>query len=198
MRNFSLKTLVKSALLLTVLFGVSACNSTKSTDALTLTAVPEPAPSREKILSSDLEGFCPKVVLREGTAFSTVYEKGGDGDANKVVYQGSITDVTRSCKRTDGQLSITVGVAGKVVPGPKASGDPKSLPIRVAVVSGETVLYSELHQFQVTVVAGQPATQFVFTDPKPLIPLTDIKTVQVFVGFDEGPPAKAKKSEGEG
>lgn len=193
MPNFPRATITKSALLVAILIGLSACNSTKATDALDIAAAP--AAREEKVLSSDLEGFCPQVVLREGTAFSTVYEKGGDGDASKVVYQGSITEVTRSCKRTDGQLNITVGVAGKVVPGPKASGDPKSLPIRVAVVSGETVLYSELHQFQVTVVAGQPATQFVFTDPKPLIALAEIKSVQVFVGFDEGPPAKKKKTD---
>jgi hypothetical protein len=170
---------------------VSGCNSSKGPDALDVGA----APAQEKVLASDLIGFCPQVILREGTAVTTKYEKGGDGDAASIVYQGSISEVTRSCKRSDGNVSIAVGVAGKVVPGPKASGDPTSLPIRVAIVEGENVLYSELQNFQVTVVAGQAATQFVFSDPNPIIPVANIKAVQIFVGFDEGPPKPKKADE---
>jgi hypothetical protein len=178
---------------LAILLAAAGCNSTKGPDALDLGATPAPKAAEEKVLASDLVGFCPQVTLREGTAVTTKYEKGGDGDAARIVYQGSISDVTRSCKRSDGNVSITVGVAGKVVPGPKASGDPTSLPIRVAIVDGDNVLYSELQNFQVTVVAGQAATQFVFSDPNPLVPTASIKAVQIFVGFDEGPP-KPKKA----
>ncbi len=178
-----------------LLLGVSGCNSTNGAAGLDAGLTPAPQAATEVVKSSDLEGFCPQVVLREGTAVTTLYEKGGDGDANRVVYQGSISDVTRACTRGPDGVSITVGVAGKVVPGPKASGDPKSLPIRVAIVQGESVLYSELHQFQVTVVAGQPATQFVFSDPKPVVPLAGIKATQIFVGFDEGPPKQKKKTD---
>jgi hypothetical protein len=183
---------------LACLLAASGCNSTKGPDALDVGAAPAPAAVEEKVLASDLVGFCPQVTLREGTAVTTKYEKGGDGDAARIVYQGSIAEVTRSCKRSDGNVSITVGVAGKVVPGPKASGDPTSLPIRVAIVDGETVLYSELQNFQVTVVAGQAATQFVFSDPNPVVPAASIKAVQIFVGFDEGPPKPKKVADAGG
>ncbi len=188
------KSWVGACLSLALLAGISGCNSTKSTDALDLGAAPAPGAAKEVVKSSDLLGFCPQVTLREGTASTTKYEKGGDADPARIVYQGSISDVTRSCSRVDGQVKITVAVAGKVVPGPKASGEPTSLPIRVAIVQDETVLYSELQQFQVTVVAGQAATQFVFTDPNPVLGVDNIKATQIFVGFDEGPVKTEKKS----
>jgi hypothetical protein len=90
---------------------------------------------------------------------------------------------------------MTVAAAGKVVPGPKANGRTISLPIRVAIAEGDNVIYSQLQQFQVTITAGQPATQFVFNDPNAAVPEAQVRAVQVFVGFDEGPP-KQKKAEG--
>jgi hypothetical protein len=195
MTSITTKTATSIGLVLALALSVSACNSTKGPDALDLTAAPAPKAAEEKVLASDLVGFCPEITLREGTAATTSYEKGGEGDPARIIYQGSITEVTRACKRAGGNVSITVGVAGKVVPGPKASGDPKSLPIRVAITEGENVLYSELQQLQVTVVAGQAATQFVFSDPNPSIPAASIKAVQIFVGFDEGPPKAKKKTD---
>ncbi len=198
MTSITTKTWAGAGLALVFAVALSGCNSTKGPDALDLAATPAPKAAEEKVLASDLVGFCPQVILREGTAVTTKYEKGGDGDAARIIYQGSIAEVTRACKRADGNVSITVGVAGKVVPGPKASGDPTSLPIRVAIVEGENVLYSELQNFQVTVVAGQPATQFVFSDPNPVVPVANIKAVQIFVGFDEGPPKPKKVADAGG
>lgn len=195
MTRITTKSWVGASLSLAMIIGVSGCNSTKGPDALDLAAAPAPAAATEVVKSSDLLGFCPQVTLREGTAFTTKYEKGGDADPARVIYQASISDVTRTCNRADGQVKMTVAVAGKVVPGPKASGEPTSLPIRVAIVQDETVLYSELQQFQVTVVAGQAATQFVFTDPNPAIALENIKATQIFVGFDEGPVKQKKKAD---
>jgi hypothetical protein len=175
---------------------LAGCNTgADSAAALALQGGPGPKPKEERVLQSELIGFCPQVILREGTAFFTTYEKGGEGDQARAIYQASIATVTRSCKRESGNVVMTVAAAGKVVPGPKATGSTITLPIRVAISEGENVLYSQLQQFQVTVTAGQAATQFVFNDPNAVIPEAQIKAVQVFVGFDEGPP-KPKKAEG--
>ena len=175
------------------LLALAGCNTGDGASALSLGgAGAQQKAQEERVLASELEGFCPKVQLREGTAYFTTYTKGGDGDPANAVYQASITDVTRNCKRENGVLTVNVAAAGKVVPGPKADGKTISLPIRVAVVEGENVLYSQLQQFQVTVVAGQAATQFVFNDPNPAAPVDKAKALQIFVGFDEG-PAKPKK-----
>lgn len=151
----------------------------------------------QRILQSELTGFCPLVTLREGTAYFTSYAKGADKeDGSKdpalAMYQASITDVTRSCSRATGALVINVAVAGRVVPGPKASGASVTMPIRVAMVADGNVLYSQLQQFQVTVNPTDAATQFVFNDPNGTVPLASAKAIQIFVGFDEGAPKAPK------
>lgn len=185
-----------SGLVLGALVALSGCNAGDGASGLGLGGTSgQQKVEQERVLASELTGFCPQVQLREGTAFFTTYTKGGDGDPANAVYQASITYVTRSCKRVNGMLTMTVAAAGKVVSGPKADGKTITLPIRVAITEGESVVYSQLQQFQVTVVAGQAATQFVFNDPNPSVPETSAKAIQVFVGFDEGAPKKKKTPE---
>ena len=141
----------------------------------------------DKILASELLAYCPKVMLREGTAYINRYARGGEEDPTKLIYQASLADVTRSCSRADGMMTINVAAAGRVVPGPAGAPGSVKLPIRVAVVRGEEVLYSQLHDYQVA-LDGSGAAQFVFNDPNVTIPVPPEQTVQVFAGFDEGPP----------
>ncbi len=158
-----------------------------------------------RVKMSDLLGYCPIITLRDGTAYFNTYAKGGrkakaaedetgeaaDNSAD-IVYQAAITDVTRDCSRNAGQLAMNIGVAGKVVPGPKGSPGTITMPIRVAVVHGADVLYSQLHQYKLQVSDMSAATQFVFTDPNVVIPEPTDKGYQIFVGYDEGPPARKK------
>jgi hypothetical protein len=67
------------------------------------------------------------------------------------------------------------------------------MPIRVVVVHGSDVLYSQLHQYKLQVSDMSAATQFVFNDPNVVVPEPTAKDYQLFAGFDEGPPAKKKK-----
>ncbi len=146
--------------------------------------------ANDQVLESELRAFCPRVTLREGTAFLNNYEKGGDGDPAKLVYQASISDATRSCSRTASQLTMNIGVAGKVISGPVGKGGTITMPIRIVVLHGEDVLYSNLFKHQATV--GAQASQWLFSQPNVTIPLPSDQNVQAFVGFDEGPPKKAE------
>ncbi len=150
--------------------------------------------AKPKISESELRAYCPNVTLREGTAFFSTYAKGGQGDASKLVYQASISQITRACSRTDGMLTLNVAVAGKVVPGPEGVPGKISMPIRVVAVQGleQKVIYSKLHQFEVAITDTSTATQFVFNDPAVTFPIPAEQNVQLYAGFDEGPPAKAK------
>jgi hypothetical protein len=145
---------------------------------------------REQVLQSELTGYCPRVQLREGTAYFTTYAKGGQDDKDKIVYQASISDVTRSCSRANGMLTLKIAVAGRVVPGPAGGPGTATMPIRVAVARGEEVLYSELHRHAVAVGEGSGATQFMFANPDITIPVPADGSLQVFAGYDEGPPTK--------
>lgn len=163
-------------------------------------------PAKPKITEAELRAFCPKVQLREGTAYFNTYRKGAKKRAADIepledaaarpadiVYQASIADVTRTCTQTGDLAVMTVAVAGKIVPGAAFAPGPVTLPIRVAVVRGDEVLYSQLHQYPVQVDNPSEATQFVFSDQEVSYPGPADKTIQVYAGFDEGPPAKPKQ-----
>ncbi|WAX94676.1 hypothetical protein N7E70_023935 [Aminobacter sp. NyZ550] len=175
------------------MLAVTGCQSGGSGGFFSPPAPKDPkqiAAEEGKILASELLAYCPNVTLRDGTAFFNSYAKGGQDDATKLVHQSAITDVTRSCTRADGQMTIKVGVAGKVVVGPAGGAGTVNMPIRIAVIRGEEVLYSQLHKNVVQVSDPSTATQFVFTDANVVIPVPTARDIQIYAGFDEGPAKK--------
>lgn len=148
------------------------------------------APAEPKVEQVDLSAYCPRITLREGTAYYNNYAKAPPGepqqDRSLIIYQASIGDATRSCRYDGGQLYLNVALAGRVVPGPKGEPGTVTLPIRVAVLRGDEVLYSELHKYPVN-IATLGATQFVFSDPDVVIPAPTARNIQILAGFDEGP-----------
>ena len=138
-----------------------------------------------------VQGACPSVVLRDGTAYLRRHTRGGEDDPDKVLFQAAIADTTRQCSITGEEMTINVVVAGRAAAGPAGKPGPISMPIRVAVVENGTnrVIFSELSDFETTLPEGTPTTQFLFNNPDVTIPIADSRTVRVYVGFDEGPPA---------
>jgi hypothetical protein len=176
------------------MLAVAGCQSGDAGSVLNLGGADKPP--QEKVLASELIGYCPRVQLREGTAFFNTYAKGGQDDPAKIIYQASIGDVTRSCTRANGMLTMNIAVAGRVVTGPAGTPGTVNMPIRIAVSRGGEVLYSQLHKYQVAVGEGSGATQFVFNDPNVSVPIPGAgETLQVFAGYDEGPPKKKPQAE---
>ncbi|MCL7999401.1 hypothetical protein M8994_14215 [Brucella sp. 21LCYQ03] len=171
---------VVATVLLAALAGCTTSGTQKSADGSLMEA------GQPRIKESELRAFCPGVSLREGTAYFNTYEKGGDKDSSRIIYQAALTDTTRSCQSADGTISLDVAAAGKVVPGPKYKSGTITMPIRVAVVQNGNVIYSKLHKQTVNVSSGD-AAQFVFNDKGISIPSESARSVQIFVGFDEGP-----------
>lgn len=151
-----------------------------------------PPPPTEKVKESDLRGYCPAVTLREGTASFHSYAKGGEGDPAKLRYQASISDVTRSCKRDNGMLNITVAIAGRIVPGSSGSPGTVTMPIRIVMLEGDNVVYSQLHKHEVAV--GTVATQFIFSDPGLSVPEPSQRNFRILAGYDEGPPQQTARA----
>ena len=136
-----------------------------------------------------VQGTCPPILLREGTAYYRQYARGGDDDPDKVIYQAAIADTTRQCTVTGDQMNIQILAAGRAQAGPAGKAGKIKMPIRVAVVEKGTdkVLYSELTQFEANLPSGTPTTQFLFNHRDVAIPSSASKSVRIYVGFDEGP-----------
>jgi hypothetical protein len=178
------KIMKTAPVLLSVLL-VASCNSTDSANTLDLSN------SGAQTTPAVIQGKCPKVSLRDGTAFYRTYAKKGSSDPSQVTYQASLAEVTRSCTISEDQTQLTVNVvaAGRLVAGPQGKAGDITLPIRVAVVDRVTrdVIYSVLTPQVVTLTPSNLSTQFVFTNPNVVIPAGAGGEADVFVGFDAGP-----------
>ncbi len=175
------------------MLAAAGCQSGGSGGILNLGGAKETKPDEGKILASELLAYCPKVTLKEDTGYFNRYAKGGEDDPAKLIYQASISDVTRSCSRADGVMTMNVAVAGRIVPGPAGSPGTVTVPIRIVATRGEEVLYSKLIDHQVQV--GSVASQFVVGDPNVTMPVPTERNIQVFAGFDAGPPKKKQREE---
>jgi len=144
----------------------------------------------EQIRESELRAYCPRPVLRDGTAYLQTYERGGQDDPSRLVYQAVISDTTRTCQFNEGSGTVNVVAAGRIISGPKGRAGTVTLPIRVAAVRGDQVLYSQLIRHQVTVSDTSGATQFFLSDPNVVIPGGIDRSVHIVVGFDEGGPRR--------
>lgn len=174
---------------------LSACSSSKSDNINSaFDFSKKQAQERAEGEVLDLQAYCPKLVLRGGTENFRIYAKGTDKDSpdakNNVVYQATMTDTVRECKRANEQMTIRVGAAGRLIAGPKGGPGTFNMPIRVAVTRGTEVLYSQLHQFPGAIPEGRVNNTFTFVDENVVIPIPDKKNILVFVGFDEGPKKK--------
>ena len=172
----------------------AGCQSGDGGGVLGLGGDKEKKPQEGKVLASELLGYCPQVTLKEDTGYFNRYAKGGEEDPAKLSFQASISEVTRSCSRATGVLTMDVAAAGRVVPGPARVSGTVTLPIRVVVLQGGEVIYSKQINHQVN-VSGNQVQQFIVSDPNVSVPIPADNTLQVFAGFDAGPPKKKRDEE---
>lgn len=174
---------------LPALFAVALIAGCTSTDTENVLNPSGPTAVDAATQSLVVQGKCPDVALREGTAYFSTYAKGGekDKDPSKVLQQASIADTTRQCRLSGDQMIMTVVASGRLVAGPAGGPGTVELPVRVVVLDGDNVLYSELQRQSVALPEGTLTTQFVVTNSQVTFPATSAGTAQVFIGFDPGP-----------
>jgi hypothetical protein len=173
---------------LAVAVSAAGCNTSDLTSSFSSKPKVETVDAVEKPVV--VQGACPQVYLREGTAIYRQYARGtkkdpaGMADPEKLVMQATIDQTTRQCVQAPEGLKVTVVARVRVVLGPAGAPGSFTLPIRVAATDGDTTLYSELSQFQVQVAQG--SGQFIFTKPDVLLTSASGLT-RMFAGIDEGP-----------
>ena len=137
-----------------------------------------------KVLASELLAYCPRVSVSEAAGVLNHYAKGGEGDPDKLSYQASIAETTRSCNRTTGMLAMNIALSGRIVPGPAGAPGSVTLPLKVSVVRSDgEVLYSQIHKHPVA-LGGNQAQQFIFKDSNVVVPIPADNTIRVSVGFE--------------
>lgn len=118
---------------------------------------------------------CPPVVVRAGTQSITV--------ANG--FQATVVDKARECTTANGQLTLKVGVAGRVLAGRSGGSLNTTLPVRIAVVKdGDVPVYSQLFRVPVSVTSPQTSARWVHVQDAITVP--DEGVLEIYVGFDDG------------
>ncbi|WP_411033126.1 hypothetical protein [Shinella sp. BYT-45] len=171
---------------------VAGCNQTDKPADLGVTSDPSGVETahQQQTGTAVVQGSCPQVYLRDGTAVLQRYGRGAKDDPQNLAYQVTLADTTRRCVLNENQLVMTVMVQGRIVTGPAGASGTVTVPIRVAVMDGSTSLYSELVQFPVTIPANGGAGQFIFTQDNVAIPGGSGGFTKVYVGFEDGPARK--------
>jgi hypothetical protein len=139
---------------------------------------------------------CPEIVVLEGTSADRVYTAGSQAN-DALRYQFSVLDVARDCRIDGSQISMKVGVDGKILLGPAGSPGSFAAPIRVVIVRevDQAPVFSKLYHIPTAVPAGE--TQGIFTlVTEPLnVPYTSEYAVHGYtikVGFDSALDKKDK------
>jgi hypothetical protein len=133
---------------------------------------------------------CPEIRVPSGESSLRI---GGDGSVS-VRHQFDVGQVARECGRAGKDLTIKVGVKGRLLLGPAGSPGSYSAPLRIAIrqQQGEKILASKVFTVGATIAPGTSGADFiVVTDPF-VVPFTTEHAAddyEVVVGF--GKDAKA-------
>ena len=164
------------------------------------------APKNETETNEEFD--CPAIDIREGA--STLMVQGpGDPSPLSLRYQASFVRAARECIVKGKDVTIKVGVQGRVILGPAGGAGQLTIPLRYALVHeelGQTrMIWSKLYVLPVTVQGQQPNVPFEHVEEEMTVPIpkaSELENYIVYIGFDpnglpqehakKAPPPKAK------
>ncbi|WEK52373.1 MAG: hypothetical protein P0Y66_10550 [Candidatus Kaistia colombiensis] len=141
---------------------------------------------------------CPPVAIRPGTEELKVHAGGKPdpltGASPPVVYQATINDTARECRKVAGGVNIKLGIKGRVASGPAGKAQTVNVPIRIVVMEGrDKVLKSDLARIPVVLAAPTFASDFTKIDESITVPLTEGNSdFRIYVGFDDKAAGKGR------
>ena len=127
---------------------------------------------------------CPNVEIRDGTEFMPVFKPGKFGDTSQILFQASVQRVARDCDNDGEGIRVRVGVAGRVLSGPTGATGASTVPIRIAVMVGDKVVYSKLHPAAVDVQAPDYSALWSVVDDGIVLSIADSKEATIYAGLD--------------
>ena len=141
---------------------------------------------------------CPSVEYRQGAATFAVNSPGAENTALSLRYQASFTQTARECIVRGNNLTIKVGVQGRIVVGPAGGSGPISIPLRYALVREGVeprTLWTKLFVVPATIPENQLNVPWVHIEEEMTVPRPssdEIETYVIYIGFDPEGVAAAK------
>lgn len=141
---------------------------------------------------------CPYIEIRQGASTLTV-SGGGDNAAMSLKYQGTFVRAARQCSVASGQMTMKVGVEGRIILGPAGGPGQVDVPLRIAVVNespaGMKPIVTKLIHIPVAIQSATDNPSFAHVEDDLTFPLpsaADLEHYVVYIGFD---PLAAQKQE---
>jgi hypothetical protein len=139
---------------------------------------------------------CPYLDIREGASTLTINAGGdtanGENNAMSLKYQGTFVRAARQCSVAAGQMTMKVGVEGRIVLGPAGGPGQVDVPLRIAVVdestAGSKPIVTRLIHIPVIVQSASDNPTFAHVEDGLTFPLPPSSTALaryiVYIGFD--------------
>ena len=133
---------------------------------------------------------CPSVEIRQGASTYDQSAQDNGSAALSLRFQASFVRFARECALHGGNVTLKVGVQGRVILGPAGTPGEVTLPVRLAVVkegiSPQTV-WTKFYMVPVTLVPGQENVTFTHVEEDmtfPMPPGNQFDQYVVYAGFD--------------
>jgi hypothetical protein len=175
------------------MLATAGCQSGNPLAALSGTggsAQPSQQATEQRITVQELTAYCPVATVDAARAVTDSYARGGQDDPKKLLHRAAVSDVTRSCQYDGGTVTITMALAGRVVPGAAATTGQVKVPLRFVVLQDTTEIFSRTYTHDVAIADTIGATQFVISDTFS-IPTPSARNIRIYAGFDK--PARARR-----
>ena len=133
---------------------------------------------------------CPTIEIRSGASTYAVGPQGESPSAINLRYQATIARTARECSVSSGNMTMKVGIQGRIILGPAGAPGQFEVPVRLALVREgiePKTIWTKLYQVSVMVPPGQTNVPFVHIeeDMAFALPKSDeLDAYVVYVGFD--------------
>jgi hypothetical protein len=141
---------------------------------------------------------CPSVEYRQGATTLSVNSSNAENSALGLRYQGNFVQTARECLVRGSDLTIKVGVQGRVVVGPAGGPGQISIPLRYALVREgpePRTIWTKLFLVPVTIPASQLNVPFIHVEEEMTVPNptpAELDAYVIYIGFDPEAPPKPK------
>lgn len=146
--------------------------------------------------SSAVEYECPSLTVRTGAATWQVTEKDGT-----LRHQGNIGQLARECAIVGNEMTVKVGITGRLLLGPKGTPGQFQVPLRVAVVDegpNPQTITTKFFVVQLDIPEGQNSAPFTVVEDEirfPLLKPDQMERYIIYVGFDpQGAPKEKPRA----
>jgi hypothetical protein len=159
-------------------------STTASADLQNATATPQAVAQAQTNALPVIATECPPIKVRLGGEAMYYYGNGRVGDPKALQYQGVIDETSRNCVVSNGQITVNMGVTGRVLLGPAGSQTSINAPIRFAVERDGQAIFSEKYTLTVPVTPPAQTSEFVKVVENVTIPYLGGESITIWVGFD--------------